>query len=403
VEKANRLQSFSVSDECFEKLHAQHAYLVKITQPNLSSGRLLSKEQLIELIVTAFWASIGANEGRPTRFSIAVADQGKIPDAIGFAEMGPYTAGHITNLAPASPPGGCILVDASRDSLQIWGFGRRRGFQMDGVSLEVPEPGTVRVGLGVYKTFAVFNRDSMSVIEGTGIDLQNNLCALLQKRFPSQNMLEAQAVAQECRALAELGRMILNDGHGGTILIVPGEAGDWLGSLNPFTHRFSKPDSSLHDAIHENLVRQFSGGKMFEQLQNPQISDEARAFFVTALTQDTRNLAAEIRRVAYLAQVDGALVITRDLAVLGFGAKIAVDANVARRVSIFSSEPVKQPGNLYDIEKVGGTRHQSAARFIAQNRDAVALVISQDRHLKIMHWWGEGGHVAVVENAEWLI
>ena len=128
---------------------------------------------------------------------------------------------------------------------------------MDGVFLEVPEPGTVRVGLGIYKTFAVFNRESMSIVEGTGIDLQHNPCSLLRKRLPTQDFVETQAVPQECRALAELGRMILSDGHGGTVLIVPGENGTWTDSLNPFTHRFAKPDSSLSDAIRQNLITFF--------------------------------------------------------------------------------------------------------------------------------------------------
>lgn len=273
---------------------------------------------------------------------------------------------------------------------------------MDGVSLEVPEPGTVRVGLGVYKTFAVFDRESMSIVEGTGIDLQISLCGLLQKRVPNQDFVETQAVTQECRALAELGRMILNDGHGGTVLIVPGETGPWENSLNPFTHRFAKPDSTLSDTIRQNLTRQFSGGKMLDQLQKAQISNDAMRFFSAALTLDAGNLSTEIRRVASLARVDGALVITKDLGVLGFGAKIATAADIAKNVCIFRSVPVEQNAVLSPIEAVGGTRHQSAARFIAQNRESVALVISQDRHMKIMHWWGQGDHVAVVQDAEWL-
>jgi hypothetical protein len=399
----NLFPSFEVSDECMEKLHAQHAHLVKISPPPFSSGRTLEKTQIKELIVTAFWASLSYNEGRPTRFSVAVADQGSITDAIAFAQMVPYDAARIEILAPASPPGGCLLVDASPEKLRIWGFGRQRGFAMDGISLEIPEPGTVRVGLGVFKTFAVFHRESMSVMEETGTGLQNNLCAFLQKRLPAQDFVEMQAVPRECRALAELGRMILNDSHGGTVLIVPGETGAWSDYLSPFTHRFARPDSALRDAIRQNLTKQFSGAKMLEELQKAQITDDARSFFVDALRPDDRTLSTEIRRVASLARVDGALVITKDLSVLGFGAKIAVDASVARKVFIFGSEPVAQRVALHEIETIGGTRHQSAARFIAQNREAVALVISQDRHMKIMHWWGEGDHVAVVKNAEWLV
>ena len=109
----NRYLSFEVRDDCIEKLHAQHAHLVKISPPPFGSGRLLTKAQLRELIVTTFWASLSYNEGRPTRFSVAVADQGKIADAIAFAQMVPYESAHIERLAPASPPGGCLVVDGS--------------------------------------------------------------------------------------------------------------------------------------------------------------------------------------------------------------------------------------------------------------------------------------------------
>ncbi len=317
--------------------------------------------------------------------------------------MVPYDAAQIERLAPAAPPGGCLLVDGSLEELRIWGFGRRGGMQTDGVLLEVPDPGTVRVGLGPYKTFAVFKRDSMSIVEGTGIDLQVILLNLLKKQFPPDNMLETQAVGQESHTLAELGRLILGDGHGGTVLIVPGEADAWSESLNPFVHRFATPDLSLHDAIRQNLTRQFSGGKMLEELKKAGITDEARIFFSSALTVDAWNLPTEIRRVASLARVDGALVITKDLGVLGFGAKIATEADVAKSVCIFRSLPAEQNAELSPISEVGGTRHQSAARFVAQNRDCVALVISQDRHMKVMHWWAQGDHVAVIQDAEWLV
>ena len=36
--------------------------------------------------------------------------------------------------------------------------------------------------------------------------------------------------------------------------------------------------------------------------------------------------------------------------------------------------------------KVGGTRHLSAAQFIHDQKDAVALVASQDGHFTIFSW-----------------
>ena len=55
------------------------------------------------------------------------------------------------------------------------------------------------------------------------------------------------------------------------------------------------------------------------------------------------------------------------------------------------------------MKDLGGTRHQSAAQFVAGNRDAVAVVISQDRHMSVMHWGEAINLVAVIRSVEWWV
>ena len=90
--------------------------------------------------------------------------------------------------------------------------------------------------------------------------------------------------------------------------------------------------------------------------------------------------------------------MTRDMNILGFGAKIATQGDAVPAGHIFDPQPGKQEVVLSHLEDLGGTRHQSAARFVAANRDAVALVISQDRHLSVMHWDTELDSVAIMRN-----
>ena len=106
-----------------------------------------------------------------------------------------------------------------------------------------------------------------------------------------------------------------------------------------------------------------------------------------------------MRPTASLAKVDGAIVVTRDLKILGFGAKITTDAQV--QVAMFRPESGNQQVVLSRLEDTGGTRHQSAARFVSANKDSVAIVISQDGHVSVMHWDELNKLVAVVRNAEW--
>jgi hypothetical protein len=113
----------------------------------------------------------------------------------------------------------------------------------------------------------------------------------------------------------------------------------------------------------------------------------------------------EIDAVASLAGVDGAIVMTRELAILGFGAKINVPAeNVANiKWHQFLPIPGRQEVLESTLEDLGGTRHQSSAKFVGVNRDSVAFVISQDRHMKLMHWDSGLEAVVVTRNAQWWL
>src|SRR5205807_9172218 len=91
--------------------------------------------------------------------------------------------------------------------------------------------------------------------------------------------------------------------------------------------------------------------------------------------------------IAGLTAVDGATVITNQYEVLAFGAKI-------RRAT--GSEPTEQMmlteaivGNQAEVVlpvQHGGTRHLSAAQFIYDQRDALALVASQDGRFTVFAW-----------------
>lgn len=201
-----------------------YAHLVKILPLPVTTPPL-SIAELTELIRVAFWASLHFEEGRPTRFALAVVDAKRWGVSLSFASPHPYNERTVVQLAHAAPPGGCLMVDAYSDGLRIVGFGRNRDLQaMNGVVVRATEPGTVGIGLGPFKTFAVFNRESMSIVEGTGIDLQLLLQRLLGKALHGgEQFIETQMAVGAFRALSELTRMVLSDGHGGTILVVPSE------------------------------------------------------------------------------------------------------------------------------------------------------------------------------------
>ena len=96
--------------------------------------------------------------------------------------------------------------------------------------------------------------------------------------------------------------------------------------------------------------------------------------------------------LASLTRIDGATVLGSDLSVFGFGARIASDRSesAVRRKTIYEEEFTDA-----SWAELGGTRHQSAARFVATVRGSAAIVASHDGGLSVLTWSDDPapGHV----------
>ena len=91
--------------------------------------------------------------------------------------------------------------------------------------------------------------------------------------------------------------------------------------------------------------------------------------------------------IGRLTAVDGAVVLTDRQELLGFGAKIVRRKGQPQVDQIVVSEPVEGAVPLLvSPEQLGGTRHFSAAQFVQDQHDAVALVASQDGRFTIFEW-----------------
>lgn len=155
----------------------------------------LTRGQIALLVETAFWASLRSNEGRTIYVCVSVTAPENFRDAVTFAAPVTYDELQIVKLAPAVPPDGCLVVSGEGDGLSIWGFGRSRpGSWIDTVTIEVTEPGIVRVNVGPFQPFAVLNGRENLIIAGTRTHLAHYLRDVLQKALPVGNMLETQAV-----------------------------------------------------------------------------------------------------------------------------------------------------------------------------------------------------------------
>ncbi|HEY1956416.1 MAG TPA: hypothetical protein VGH28_12410, partial [Polyangiaceae bacterium] len=122
---------------------------------------------------------------------------------------------------------------------------------------------------------------------------------------------------------------------------------------------------------------------------------------INSIPQHLAEEAAALRRVAPYASVDGAVVITQSLEIVGFGAKIVVPADAASHVYISGPHLGPHPVELRPVEDTGGMRHQSAARFASASHESVAVVVSHDGHVSLFYWDDDLGGVSMIRNVEW--
>lgn len=350
----------------------------------LRKTQRLAPQQASLGLDVAFWASLGTNEGRPTHARLLFAEPELLPAPLRFDVPIPYEPTRVTRLSPASPEGGCIGVSPS--TMTIWGLHAvDPGSSLNALSVVIPMPGVLHVRIGPLRPYAVVSNGTAAVIADAVFLLPERLRELLGKSLTGVDIRKTQRAWRECLMLAALARRVLHRGSGGTLLVVPSRRGQWASTIE-YAHEFSAPDGALHDAVASEL-----GGEG-ARVVAPDMPEALKWQVIGASPGQLSAEAAALRRVAPYANVDGAVVLTRDLEVLGFGAKI-VASNGTSHVVVDDEE--------LPIEDIGGTRHQSAARFVGASRDCVAIVISHDGHISLLHYDDVTGAVRMMPNVEW--
>lgn len=372
-------------------IRAQLDYVATIPRAGLrasNASQALTREQLSHLLETAFWASLPSNEGRNTRVRITVANPGEAPGAMAFESPIKYEEREIVRVSPAVAKDGSLLVTSRDRGFLIWGIanGDVRTTELDILAIEISEPGMLRINIGPYQPYSILNGRDDSTIAAIGSDLAHFLQQKLKKTLPSDDVSEVQAIWRECLALARLAKTILEHGHGGTILIVPDETGQWQQALQPFACRLERADTAVRDAIRREVEDMFSHGEIIQQLSGMGIPPDLLHRILTTLGPRSGGMWGHLHAIASMADVDGAVVMTRDLRLLGFAAKIVTPPDILDHVCMFKPQGGVQEVVRSPLEALGGTRHQSAARFVAAHREALALVVSQDRHVSLMTW-----------------
>lgn len=319
----------------------------------------------IEAIVeAAFWASLRREEGYMPRISLAFVAPEILKWSLIFERRLPLAAQPLTRLAPAVERPG-IHLGVWREGEQFYVWGATRKLPPLCLVLEVIAPGllVVKHSRGAesekFVNVAVLQGDEIKMIDEKAArlpDCPDLLTSLLG--FDTQH-----AASESVNVLIRLAVSMRAHGRGGSLLVVPAKTERWRESVvQPVLYALAPPFPALAELMRHGFA------------ENP---DRRWA--------DALQYAVE--GVAGLTAVDGATVITDTHEVLAFGAKIVRRDGSSLVTEVLMTEPIEgSRPEVVEPAQLGGTRHLSAAQFVRDQHDALALVASQDGRFTVFAW-----------------
>ena len=348
------------------KVHAHFfRHLDSARQRGLAPVAALPDASVIERLINAtFWASLRREEGYVPKISLAYLPPEQDPHRLCFQQSLPLTARALAKVAPVVERAGIHLgVWHEGDELRVWGTTHE--IPTFCFVLEVVEPGLLVIKhhrgerSGKYVNVAVLEGDQIKVVDEHASSLPDCpelLTSLLGFDSPSSWI-------DSVNVLVQLAVSMRAHGRGGLLLVVPSGSAAWRQSIvEPIPYDVAPPFRELAE-----LMRESGDGRQAHVWQEA--------------------LKETVDAIAGLTAVDGATVITDTYELLAFGAKIARRRGAPPVEQITMTEPVEGgiPLTMASTE-LGGTRHLSAAQFVHDQHDAIALVASQDRRFTVFAW-----------------
>jgi len=355
---AGRAVAQRVQDHFIRHLAAAGATASVLTAPLPDLGAI---EEVIE---AGFWTSLRREEVYVPKISIALLPHGYTTHPLLFERRLPLQPHLLARVAPAVERPG-IHLGAWREGSELMVWGTTRDLPRYCLVLEVAAPGllVVKQHRGGEQTkfanVAVLQGDLVKVVDEQASslpDCPSLLTSMLGFDSPA-------SWGDSVNVLVQLAVSMRAHGRGGLLLVVRRDIDAWRDSIvSPLPYALSPPYSELAE-----LMERTAGER------------QERAW--------RDSLTRTVDAIAGLTAVDGAAILTERYELLAFGAKIARRRGSPPVEQVTVTEPI-EGGHAATVHpsELGGTRHLSAAQFIHDQHDAVALVASQDGRFTIFAW-----------------
>lgn len=391
---------------------------------------LPEKAVLDELLDVCYHASLMTEEGRPTIFRVAFIPSGapvspprREPVGLepimrySLSQPVPFTVGELRRLAPVADPRQVIIAVESvgggrRQRLQIHGlidvgmalWEMARHERISGVAspealvVVSARPGELSICRGDHPVIRLRGGQVVSPLRSVlysgpvaqfFVNTTDELIAeAIQRSGLPTSSIRCEDDGRDFAHLDFIEYVLLCAAelhHGGALLFVPEHtADDDRRLLENVSLKYRLPSTRPRDALLAamavRLERNDLEARLLERsrVSREQLENLEALDWIQREYEDSARDAA--RFIASLTAVDGAVVLTDKLRIIGFGGEVRVSAPGTDAIYHATNEDGTQataaPFTGY------GTRHRSAFRFVESMDPAVAFILSQDGGIK---------------------
>ena len=376
---------------------------------------------LKNLLEIAYHSSFMTEESRRVRFSLIYCpkDSEKIKsnyETIVFTKSRDFSLTEIFRLAPATDPTSVLIgVESEKnDELKIWGLidigsSWTHFIKGDGGSSFLPpsfftilssEPGNLTISCAGVTVLDLRQGKYFKPVSGIfnyGIiadffkHSKDMLCKEIITKIKSGNFEKDNSMIEDFQKNIQIffERLVFDikeKFQGGTIIVVPK---DFTNDDIRLKERVLIKYPCHYDKVWKILVnKNFLNYKLFELVFTEEIEEKEAyselfheyMFLNDKLKKIEQELSDAIKFLSSLSEVDGAVIITENLKLLGFGCEIIVKTNIPDLIKI-ANDCDGNLGSYISIDSYG-TRHRAAFRFCYSYENSLAFVVSKDGSLR---------------------
>lgn len=389
-------------------------------------------DELLPVLETVYHASMTTDEGRATQLRVLFCDPSRFAHpwiellprhvAIPFSLPRPFSEAELRRLAPATDATRVLVGIRKRapsGGLEIWGlvdlgdswFKSQRREPIGGTIGVIQPPEELEISSTEPGHIAAFSKGRLlaslrggRIVGPGGYTLWGGPISEFldgpRQRLRSTVDAGEDELQPGRRYTAMLERILYaveSIGHGGAVLMVPqGWVQNGDRHLGPVLQiKYAMPDRRIWPL----LLRGREVSRRYYELHAGFYRDGGAVPFdlfheyggldmqLKAIEVDLGNAT---RLIADLTAVDGAVVITDELELVGFGAEVTAPAPVLSQVKVVEGE--KAAAASVSIEAFG-TRHRSVFRFCWNLPQCIGFIVSQDGGVKAVRRVGDDVYV----------